>query len=98
MGKLRVMIADVLFAAKEAMPYAMINTAAAYTATATYEESADVWTMLAYKDEVQKNAENSAEASNAWDELEKSIIANIADDIKVSIAGKNVEIAVYKAF
>jgi len=33
-----------------------------------------------------------------WDEIERSIIANIADDVKVSIVGKNVEIAVYKAF
>jgi len=32
------------------------------------------------------------------DELEKSIIANIADDIKVKILGNKVEIIVFKNF
>ncbi|MBO7519808.1 MAG: hypothetical protein J6T73_03430 [Clostridia bacterium] len=98
MGKIRVMIADTLLTAKEALPYAMINAAAAYTGGGNYEEAAYVWTMSSYRDEIQRNIEKSKEASKAWDELEKSIVANIADDIKVSIAGKKVDITVYKAF
>lgn len=98
MGKIRVMIADTLLSAKEAVPYAMINAAAAYTGGGAYEEAAYVWTMSSYRDEIRKNIENGNEASKAWDELEKSIVANIADDIKVSIVGKKVDITVYKAF
>ena len=98
MGKVRVMIADLLFSAKEVMPYAMINTVAAYSMNGAVGETASIWTMSAYRDEIHKQAGNSKEASEAWDELEKSIVANIADDIKVSIAGQNVEITVYKAF
>ena len=97
-GKIRVMIADIMLSAKEMLPYAMINTAAPYTASSAYEEAAYVWTMSAYRKEDKKNIGNSKEAGDAWDELEKSIVANIADDIKVSIAGKKVDITVYKAF
>ena len=98
MGKIRVMIANALLSAKEALPYALINTAAAYPMGGMAGESASVWSMAFYKEEIQKHIKDSAEASEAWDELEKSIVANIADDVKVKIAGKNVEITVCKAF
>ena len=38
------------------------------------------------------------EQGEKWDELEKSIIANIADDVLVGIDGKKVEIIVKKSF
>ena len=43
---------------------------------------------------VEEKNPNSAE----WDELEKSIVANIADDIKIAIAGNKVEMTAYKKF
>jgi len=95
MGKIRVMIANMIFSAEETIPLAVMNTAAAYTAGSTYEGAAYVWTMTAYKKAVGDNLD---ENRDAWDQLEKSIVANIADDIKVSIAGKTVEITVFKAF
>ena len=97
MGKIRVMIADTVLSAKEVLPYAMINAAAANPLGGVAGESASVWTMALYKEELQKNMDDE-EASEAWDELEKSIVANVADDVRVSIAGKNVAITVYKAF
>ena len=33
-----------------------------------------------------------------WDELEKSIVANIADDVKIGIAGQDVEMVITKKF
>jgi hypothetical protein len=51
----------------------------------------DQWTLNRYKDAERNNAE-------PWDELEKSIIANIADDVIVSVKGNNVEIAIMKNF
>ena len=54
--------------------------------------------MALYKEDIKNHADESAEASAAWDELEKSIVANIADDIKVKIIGKKVEMIVSKAF
>lgn len=49
------------------------------------------WSLNRYK------ALNKA-SEEAWDELEKSIIANIADEIEIGIADKTVEMVVYKSF
>lgn len=51
----------------------------------------DQWTLQRYKDAERNNAE-------PWDELEKSIIANIADDVIVAVKGSNVEIVILKDF
>lgn len=98
MGKIRVMIANTLLSAKETLPYAMMNTAAAYPMGGAAAETSSVWSLAFYKDEVRQHIRDSREASDAWDELEKSIVANIADDVKVKITGKTVEITVCKAF
>ena len=88
-GKIRVMIAEVLLSIREAAPYAVINTASAYS---------PVWIMSDYKTEVQRNADKDKTAQQAWDELEKSVLAKIADDIKVGVVGNSVEIIIYKSF
>ncbi|MBP5269541.1 MAG: hypothetical protein ILO42_01130 [Clostridia bacterium] len=98
MGKIRVMIADLLISAKETLPYAMMNTVAAYPTGGTAGEVSSVWSLSIYRDEVRSRVGESEEASEAWDELEKSIVANIADDIKVSIVGKKVEMILVKEF
>ena len=98
MGKIRVVIASMLTASKDALPYAMINTAASYPMGGTAGESASVWSMALYRDDVYKRRKEGAEEAEAWDELEKSIVANIADDVKVSVVGKNVEITATKRF
>ncbi|MBQ7154322.1 MAG: hypothetical protein IJR85_02065 [Synergistaceae bacterium] len=51
------------------------------------------WSMQKYKTDVQ--AEND---SDAWDELEKSIIANIADEVSVGVRRDGVELTVHKNF
>jgi hypothetical protein len=92
MGKIKVMIANFMFSAREALPYTLINTPAAYHMGAASGETAAMWSMSLYKDEVK---ESDAEE---WDELEKSIVANIADDVKVCILGDTVEIIINKTF
>ena len=51
----------------------------------------DQWTLNRYKAAERNNEE-------PWDELEKSIIANLADDVIVSVKGNNVEIVIMKNF
>ena len=51
----------------------------------------DQWTLTRYKDAERNNEE-------PWDELEKSIIANLADDVIVSVKGNKVEIVIMKNF
>lgn len=49
------------------------------------------WTLNSYRQEAKKNNED-------WDELEKSIIANLADDVLVGIKGNRVDIVAKKKF
>ena len=56
--------------------------------------SADVWSFNQYRDNVVKNPE----AVEEWDELEKSILAKIADEILVNIQNDVVILTIYKTF
>ena len=53
------------------------------------------WSMQKYKSDVE--AERS-ENPDAWDELEKSIIANIADEVQVGINKDSIELIIQKNF
>lgn len=56
-----------------------------------------VWSMEDYRDQLrQYNEENQNEAKEAWDELEKSVVGHLADDVKVSIRGRVVEMTILK--
>lgn len=57
-----------------------------------------VWTLDAYRQGVDEAKEKGEEAKEAWDELEKSILANLADDLIVAIRGDEAEITVVKKF
>ncbi|MBQ7543942.1 MAG: hypothetical protein IJT02_03265 [Synergistaceae bacterium] len=51
------------------------------------------WSMQKYKEDVK-----AEEDSDAWDELEKSIIANIADEVSVGVRRDGVELTVRKNY
>ena len=53
------------------------------------------WSMKEYKSAV---AEHKEEEADKWDELEKSITAKLADEIKIFIRGNTVEMVIEKAF
>ncbi len=56
-----------------------------------------VWTMRAYQQQIRENIEKEmAGAAEAWDELERSVVSHIADDVKVSIRGCDVEMTISK--
>lgn len=52
-----------------------------------------LWRLEEYRNSVQKEAQ-----AEAWDELEKSVIASVADDVIVGVKGKCAEIVVVKKF
>ena len=55
------------------------------------------WSMMQYKDALAEEiAQESGKMKDAWDELEKSVVSHVADDIKVSIRGSLVEMTIYK--
>ena len=53
------------------------------------------WSMKAYKSAI---AEHREEEPDKWDELEKSIMARLADEIKIFIRRNTVEMVIEKAF
>ena len=52
-----------------------------------------LWTLEDYRSTVKKE-----EKTEEWDELEKSVIASVADDVIVGVKGKRAEITVIKKF
>ena len=43
-------------------------------------------------------AEDGRAPKEAWDELERSVIARLSDDVLIGIAGSHVEMTVLKSF
>lgn len=58
-------------------------------------EAVYAWSMQKYKQGVEAEKD---EVPDAWDELEKSIIANIADDVSVGVLRDKVTLTVSKKF
>ena len=57
------------------------------------------WSMTRYETELASRiSRDDAAAREAWDELEKSVVARVADDVKVSIRGQQVEMIIIKKF
>ena len=55
------------------------------------------WSMMKYEDALSYRVQqNDSAAKEAWDELEKSVVAKVADDVKVSIRGRVVEMTIIK--
>ncbi|MCR5100420.1 MAG: hypothetical protein K6B41_03590 [Butyrivibrio sp.] len=55
------------------------------------------WTLQDYRSNI-KNGLNEGQNSEEWDELEKSVVANLADDVRIGIKGTHVEVDVIKNF
>lgn len=55
------------------------------------------WSLRSYEKELEfERAEHREGAEEAWDELEMSIVSAVADDVKVSIRGRDVDMVIYK--
>ena len=55
------------------------------------------WSLEDYKDQLRQYSEqNKKDAQEAWDELEKSVVGHLADNVKVSILGRTVEMTIAK--
>ena len=55
------------------------------------------WSLMRYRDEVvQRKSGQDEEALQAWDELEKSVVAHVADEVKVFIRWDEAELVIFK--
>ena len=93
-GKIRNTIED-FFLNEDAMAAFGATSNAVYLPTG-FSEDTDytyLWSLDQYRTEVKKEVK-----PEAWDELEKSVIANVADDVIVGIKGKRADIIIVKNF
>ena len=56
------------------------------------------WSMSGYVTGINNGSSELDGKQEAKDELERSIVANLADDIKVNIVGSDVEVTILKSF
>ncbi|WP_022778376.1 hypothetical protein [Butyrivibrio sp. AE3009] len=57
-------------------------------------DSALAWSLYDYRTSLEEEAEDNVAAKEAWDELEKSIVANLAKDVKVGVQRNIVEMTI----
>ena len=93
-GKIRNAIED-FFLDKERMELLALSSEP-FGLAAGYSEGVDyayLWRLDEYRSLVKKE-----EKAEAWDELEKSVIASAADDVIVGVKGKCAEVVIIKKF
>ena len=66
-----------------------------------YEHSATSldweWSMTAYQNELSNLVKQKDQSAlDMWDELEKSVVTHVADDVRVSIRGQQAEMTILK--
>lgn len=54
------------------------------------------WSLEKYRRSIDESGKDNEASEEAWDELEKSIVASIADDVRVSVYGDKVELIIEK--
>ena len=93
-GRLRVMIAEALMtrSAKSSMGSGLMLSMMSMASPSAQNAGSYQWSLKEYKEAAARK--DAVE----WDGLERSIIANIADDVSVRIVGDKVSIILYKQF
>ena len=93
-GKIRSAIENVLLDGDNFRSFEMASES--YGFSTEYYDRMDyshLWTLDRYRSSVSKEKQ-----SEAWDELEKSVIASVADDVIVGVKGRTADIIVVKKF
>ncbi len=57
-------------------------------------DSGIMWSLYQYKDSLQEGAGENEAAQEAWDELEKSIVAKLAKDVLVGVKGNRLDMTI----
>ena len=92
-GKIRSAVENFFLDQENIQGYAM--SADAFRMATGYGEDINYsyyWSLDQYRKDINK------EKVEAWDELEKSVIASLADDVIVGVKGKHADIIVIKKF
>ena len=104
MGKLGELISNTLYSfgrvvdeyGSETMQYGIITPPG--IETPTVYDMTPVWTLESYRANLEQKHEKDTAADAAWDELEKSIVASLSDDVLVGVAGDKATLTILKKF
>ena len=92
-GKIRCAVEDFLLNEEE---YVSSTSAGLFHHSTGFSDGVDysyIWSLEQYKNTVNEETETVA-----WDELEKSVIASVADDVIVGVMGNRADIIIVKNF
>ncbi|MBE5807503.1 MAG: hypothetical protein E7317_04090 [Clostridiales bacterium] len=103
MARIGEMIAEKLYAfgrtmnayGEENARYGIVHTP---ESTALNADMMPIWTLSSYRAELDEARFRDDDAEEAWDELEKSIVATLADEITVSVRGDRIDLVIKKTF
>ena len=93
-GKIRSAVED--FFLNEENRFALSMSSGMFSLATGYSDGVDysyLWSLEQYKQMLAKDTQ-----AEEWDELEKSVIASVADDVIVGVKGKQANIVVVKKF
>ena len=93
-GKIRDLIENFILFNKDNKPYYPIVTD--LNSGTGFSEGVDysyLWSLEQFRSNVK-----DSEAKDEWDELEKSVIASVADDVIVGVKGNHADITIVKRF
>ena len=74
--------------------YISYGTMGMYGSTEGLADSGVSWSLVEYRDALSENIDDNESVKEAWDELEKSIVASVAKDVLVGVKGDRVDMTV----
>ncbi len=98
MGKIRALVEEAALGLTEAndpqLDYGYVLSSSPLDMEASQTQ---MWSLSAYRAGIE-NEKSSGKSTEAWDELEKSIVANLADDVQVGLLKGNIRMIIkYKS-
>ena len=102
MAKIGAFFSDCMDNYDQVMEYTSVADSFGYMYTAgsaagtVTSPGTDMWMLSAYRSSVDRDRDTNDEAKDAWDELEKSVLANVADDVIVGVKDNHVTLTVVK--
>ena len=74
--------------------YVSYGTMGMYGSTEGLADSGISWSLYEYRNALEDSMEGDESAKEAWDELEKSIVASLAKDVLVGVKGDRVDMTI----
>ncbi|BAL83186.1 hypothetical protein SELR_14780 [Selenomonas ruminantium subsp. lactilytica TAM6421] len=98
MGKIQDFIEDSLYSMEYSQRVTMGGSEIMSLGGVALAMDGYMWSLDKYREDVEQKSDEEAAMDAALEELEKSIVANIADDIRVYVKGNTIEMIIEKNF